>query len=558
VKQSLVKVWAFDAAGIPTQSGTGFVVASDRDGSWVLTAQHVVDGADSVRVDLNRDVHDLRAVVADRTPAHQDLALLRLTHGGLPVARMSSAEVTEGKPVAAAGYFQDDEQIGTSGQEPQLVGPATISSLREDGDFIGVNLDLEPGLSGAPIFDPQNGEVEAVADVKNAVGVGGYAVSAPRVAAGLLAHNHLDVHEEDRALAVSATTAPLPSPAAGPQEVAVSSGAAATDDGAQSNVTSSAVTPTIVTPTTVSSAPDTATAVASAVDLCFGRTAATADEAGAACSGLAEHDPSNPMLHERLCAIHDAQGHVDAAIDSCTAALRVHPDDELALARRARLYAAQRRWALALADAQRAIALNPNLARAYVARGMAYEGTSARERAADDYAHAIRLDARQRALVERSSKLPLPSAEPAATSGSGLSEEERARLRAEGHAVPAALPAAVTVPHAPAEHPTSASGGTWSATQAEEAARIHAEEQARTAARASARVVHPLTAPPATRSSWPANATNPARTNRYAPRPTTPAYGLGRSVAPARSAVALPHPNATTPRTTTTHTKPPA
>ena len=84
VKPALVKVWAFNKAGVPIESGTGFVVRSDARRSWIVTAQHVVARSARVTVHVNRTLHDLRASVIAKTSEHQDIALLQIARGNLP------------------------------------------------------------------------------------------------------------------------------------------------------------------------------------------------------------------------------------------------------------------------------------------------------------------------------------------------------------------------------------------------------------------------------------------------------------------------------------------
>src|SRR5579875_2471066 len=63
VQPSLVKVWALNAAGAPTDSGTGFVVFSNVDerSAIVVTAAHVISNADKVTIDVDRRTRDVPA-----------------------------------------------------------------------------------------------------------------------------------------------------------------------------------------------------------------------------------------------------------------------------------------------------------------------------------------------------------------------------------------------------------------------------------------------------------------------------------------------------------------
>src|SRR5665213_553872 len=73
VKPALVKVWGFNKAGVPIESGTGFVVRSDAHHSWIVTALHVVSRSTKVTIDVSRSLRDLPAVIVAKTSLHQDI-----------------------------------------------------------------------------------------------------------------------------------------------------------------------------------------------------------------------------------------------------------------------------------------------------------------------------------------------------------------------------------------------------------------------------------------------------------------------------------------------------
>lgn len=189
IKPALVKIWSMDAAGKYIDSGSGFIVSSDARGSLVMTAEHVVAGAAKISVDLGPAAHDLRARVVARDHSW-DTALLRLDRGSLrSVTFASSRSLVEGKTVAAAGYFKQDDQIGFTGQEPRLLYPGTISALARAGKVLALgNMTLEHGMSGAPVFDPEDGTVIAMVESSTADGRGGYALADPMVVSFLAEH----------------------------------------------------------------------------------------------------------------------------------------------------------------------------------------------------------------------------------------------------------------------------------------------------------------------------------------------------------------------------------
>lgn len=189
IRPALVKVWAFDAGGRPIDSGSGVVIASDGGRSYVLTAAHVVAKAAAVRIDVNRDRHDIPAHVLATNA--RDLALLRLERS-LPSATLAprSRAIVEGNVVAVAGYVKHDELIGVVGQEPRLLYPGTISSRPDDGAYLELeNVHVEEGLSGGPVFDPHSGEVLGIVTTRTTDQRGGFAVSVPLVALAFVQSN---------------------------------------------------------------------------------------------------------------------------------------------------------------------------------------------------------------------------------------------------------------------------------------------------------------------------------------------------------------------------------
>ena len=192
IKPSLVKVWSFDRAGRPTQSGTGIIVDSNAQRSLVLTATHVIAGAAKIRIDVSRDVHDLEAHV-DRT-GPRDLTLLSIDHGGLRAARFAppTHAVVEGNLVAVAGYVKNDELIGIVGQVPRVLFPGTVASRPDNGNYLELeNVHVEEGLSGGAVFEPGTGDVLGVVTSRTSDRRGGFADSGALVVLPFLVANHI-------------------------------------------------------------------------------------------------------------------------------------------------------------------------------------------------------------------------------------------------------------------------------------------------------------------------------------------------------------------------------
>lgn len=185
IKPSLVKVWALSRTGTPIDSGSGFVVSSNASDSVLLTSNHVIAEGSRISIDFNRELHDVPATVVARE-ATWDLALLRIGRGNLKSVAFAPRDHTlaEGVTLAAAGFFKRDDQIGFTGQEAHLLYPGSISSLARDNDVVELaNVQLEPGTSGGPVFDPATGAVVAVVERSHTDQQGGYAVAASVVLA---------------------------------------------------------------------------------------------------------------------------------------------------------------------------------------------------------------------------------------------------------------------------------------------------------------------------------------------------------------------------------------
>jgi hypothetical protein len=217
VRPALVKVWAFDVQGKPLASGTGLVIASNAARSLVLTAAHVVVGAAAIRIDVDRAHHDIPAAVQQRGP--RDLAVLAIDRGGFAPATFAprTRAVVEGNLIAVAGFVEHDELIGVVGQEPQLLYPGTISSRPDDGAYLELeNVHIEEGLSGAPVFDPENGDVLGIVTSRTADRRGGFADAAASVVLPFLGANAI-AFSQRRIAAERVATGVIPKPTASPR-----------------------------------------------------------------------------------------------------------------------------------------------------------------------------------------------------------------------------------------------------------------------------------------------------------------------------------------------------
>ncbi|MFN2361462.1 MAG: DegQ family serine endoprotease [Marinobacter sp.] len=140
----------------PRQSmGSGFIVSSD---GYVLTNNHVVEGADEIIVRLN-DRRELPAKLVGTDP-RSDMAVLKIENGDdLPVVRVgSSGDLKVGEWVLAIGSPFGFDYTVTAG-----IVSALGRSLPSENyvPFIQTDVAINPGNSGGPLFN-LDGEVVGI------------------------------------------------------------------------------------------------------------------------------------------------------------------------------------------------------------------------------------------------------------------------------------------------------------------------------------------------------------------------------------------------------------
>jgi serine protease Do len=147
--------------------GTGFII--DKNG-FIITNNHVVEGADSIKVKL-KDEREFDAKVIGRDP-QTDLALIKIdAKGDLPVASLGrSADLKVGEWVLAVGSPFGLEQTVTAGivsAKGRAIGSGPYD------DFIQTDASINPGNSGGPLVN-LDGEVVGIntAIVAHGQGIG--------------------------------------------------------------------------------------------------------------------------------------------------------------------------------------------------------------------------------------------------------------------------------------------------------------------------------------------------------------------------------------------------
>ena len=162
-------------ASQPYALGTGFVVEAESKGGLILTNNHVIAGADEVKVKFteNDDENEVPAQVIGRDP-ELDVALLRVkTERKLtPLVLGDSDRLKVGEWVAAAGNpFGHGHSIThgiVSAKERALPGGF--------GKYLQVDAPINPGNSGGPLVN-LNAEVVGINNAIDARGPGiGFAI----------------------------------------------------------------------------------------------------------------------------------------------------------------------------------------------------------------------------------------------------------------------------------------------------------------------------------------------------------------------------------------------
>jgi len=134
--------------------GSGFIISKD---GYVLTNNHVVEGAETIIVRLN-DRREYIATIVGRDP-RSDVAVLKLDADDLPVAKIANSEsVKRGQWVVAIGSPFGFDYSVTAG-----IVSATGRALPDESyvPFIQTDVAINPGNSGGPLFNLE-GEVVGI------------------------------------------------------------------------------------------------------------------------------------------------------------------------------------------------------------------------------------------------------------------------------------------------------------------------------------------------------------------------------------------------------------
>lgn len=147
--------------------GSGFIV--DKEG-YILTNNHVVQGADKIKVTLD-DKREFEAKLIGTDP-DTDVALIKINKDNLPVAKLGDSDkVRVGEIVIAIGSPFELNRTVTNGIISATGRSDVISSITYQ-DFIQTNAAINPGNSGGPLVNIR-GEVIGINTAIATTGVAG-------------------------------------------------------------------------------------------------------------------------------------------------------------------------------------------------------------------------------------------------------------------------------------------------------------------------------------------------------------------------------------------------
>lgn len=135
--------------------GSGFIISKD---GYILTNDHVVDGADEIKVKLS-DGREFSGEIRGLDPK-LDLALIKIDAGeDLPVAKLGDSDsIKVGEWVMAIGNPFGLEQtvtVGIVSAKGRVIGAGPYD------DFIQTDASINPGNSGGPLYNVK-GEVVGI------------------------------------------------------------------------------------------------------------------------------------------------------------------------------------------------------------------------------------------------------------------------------------------------------------------------------------------------------------------------------------------------------------
>src|ERR1700730_15073497 len=160
-------------------SGSGVIISED---GYIVTNNHVVDGADEVTVTLSNKKSFKAKVVA--TDPSTDLAVVKVDAKGLPFLLYgNSVDVKVGQWVLAVGYPLSLETTVTAGivsAKGRSIDINRRQSQTPVESFIQTDAAVNPGNSGGPLINPQGQLIGITSAIASPTGsYAGYSFTIP-------------------------------------------------------------------------------------------------------------------------------------------------------------------------------------------------------------------------------------------------------------------------------------------------------------------------------------------------------------------------------------------
>ncbi|MCW3068234.1 MAG: peptidase and chymotrypsin/Hap [Solirubrobacterales bacterium] len=156
-----------------TATGTGIVLST---AGLIVTNEHVVDGATTVTVSLDGEKGRTRQATVIATDRSSDLALLRISPGGLtlhPLALADSSTTQVGDAAYAIGSPYGLNWTLTTGVISALNRQIKAPNQATIGHVIQTDAALNPGNSGGPLIENSGAVIGINSQIASSGGQGG-------------------------------------------------------------------------------------------------------------------------------------------------------------------------------------------------------------------------------------------------------------------------------------------------------------------------------------------------------------------------------------------------
>ena len=136
-------------------TGSGSIFKTDANGSWIVTNNHVIDGANSIKVELDSG-EEISATLVGKDSSY-DIAVIKVSKGNLPTLAFGDSNSLQiGDPVIAFGSPLGLDHTVTTGIVSALNRPVTTGQnggVDSYVDAIQTDAAINPGNSGGALTD---------------------------------------------------------------------------------------------------------------------------------------------------------------------------------------------------------------------------------------------------------------------------------------------------------------------------------------------------------------------------------------------------------------------